>query len=185
MSYFFEKALDTELEKAFGHFEGIAQRLSIISASPQLVEGVLADYQGYKLPLIQMGSIRAADHRSLVIEPWDKGALKVIEQALQAANLGLLIKLEERLIRVTIPPTTGEDRERIVKKLKLEKENARIAVRTLRERFAKEIQEKERSGQLTEDERFKAKQQLELMAEAANNRLDDLTDTKISQITKI
>jgi len=185
MSYFFEKELEAEINKSLEHFRASCHRLSLTSASPELVEAIVIDYQGFKMPLIQLASIRVADQRSLLIEPWDASGLKAIEQALSSADLGALIKPEARAIRVTLPPVTGEDRERLAKHLRTEKENARIVIRNLRDKVWREVQEQERAGQLTEDDKFKAKERLDKLVENTHKTIDELTDNKVKQVLKV
>lgn len=180
MALFFEASLTADLKKALGHYQGILRKVGLVSATPALVEDVLVAHEGYVLPLTQRATIRPLDRRTLIIEPWDKGTLKAIEAALKAAGLNLLISVDAQAVRATLPPVTVEDKERLVKQMMAEKEKVRIAVRALREGVWKDIQEQERQGKLSEDLKFRAKEQLEKIIKKNNEEIDQLTEKHVA-----
>lgn len=182
MTLFFEQTLQADLKKAADHYQTVLRKVGLVSATPALVEDIMVAHENFTLPLSQRATIRPLDRRTLVIEPWDKSALKAVEAALRAADLNLLISVDSLSVRATLPPVTAEDKERLVKHMQAEKEKARIAVRTLREHIWKTVQEKEHRGELAEDLKFRAKDQLEKIVKTANDDLDKLTDKHVANL---
>lgn len=179
---FFEQTLPADLKKAQDHYQAVLRKIGLVSATPAIVEDVAVSHEGYTLPLGQRATIRLLDRRTLLIEPWDKGSLKAVAAALKAADLNLLISADAQGVRATLPPVTAEDKERLVKHMLAEKEKARLAVRALRDHVWKKIQEQERRGELGEDLKFRAKEQLEKMIKTANEEIDELTAKNIANL---
>lgn len=182
MSLFFESALELDIQTAFDHFRELLTRLGHITATPALVEKLLIEYQGYVLPLVQVATIRLADPRSLLVEPWDKGTLKAIEKAVIAADLGLLVSVEAQALRLTLPSVTAEDKERIIKNIEKEKENVRTVIRGLRDGVWKEIQRRAQAKEISEDDKFNLKDKLEHIIDQAHKEVEELTSKKITHL---
>ncbi len=179
---FFESSLEGELKSALDHYQGVLLKAGIIAATPALLEDVAVQYQGFPMKILQLATVRVTDKRSLLVEPWDKSALKAIEEAIRRADLGVLIAPEEAAVRVTLPPVTAEDKERIIKHLGGEKEKARIGIRTIRDKVWKEIQTKETAAEISEDQKFSFKEKLEKMVTEANTKVEEITAKRIDFI---
>lgn len=182
MAFFFESSLDNQLQNIAEHFRELLNHTGIVTASPAIVDDIPVEHQGYTLPIVQLATIRVMDRRSLLVDPWDKTALKVIEKAIIAADRGVMVSPEGQALRVTLSPVTTEDKERIIKHVLSEKEQARISVRLTRDKIWREVQKKANDGELTEDQKFSAKEALEKTIEKANAHLDELTEKKITHI---
>lgn len=182
MTLFFENALRTDIQTALDRFRELLMRLGHIAATPALVDKLAVDYQGYALPLVQMATIRIADPRSLLVEPWDKGALKAIEKAVKTADLGLLVTIEGQALRLTMPPVTAEDKERIIKNIEKEKENVRTVVRGLRDGAWKEIQRRAQAKEISEDDKFNFKEKLERIINETHTQIEELTGKKVTHL---
>ncbi|MEK9181445.1 MAG: ribosome recycling factor [Patescibacteria group bacterium] len=147
-------------------------QLNIGRASPMVLDGVSVESYGQRVPLKNVASVSIEDPKTLRIAPWDKSQIKEIEKAINAANLGLSVATDDLGIRVIFPQLTTETRVTLVKVLKEKLEESRITVRRERENVWKDVEAKEKEGKLTEDEKFRAKEELQKIIDAVNNNLE-------------
>ncbi len=117
---------------AIQHLEKELQKVRAGKASAQMLDGVKIDYYGVMTPIDQTANISTPDGRQIIVQPWDKGVLGLIDKAIQAANLGFNPKNEGEILRIQVPPLTEERRRDLVKKAKNEAENAKITIRNIR-----------------------------------------------------
>ncbi len=172
-------------EDAVGHFSEETAKIRTGRATPALVEHVLVDYYGTRSPLKQIASVSAPEARLLLVQPWDKGALVSIESAIRDADLGLNPSNDGQIIRLSVPALTEERRRDLVKSLNRIAEEARIAIRTIREDAWKEIQDVEKSGGMGEDDKFHGKDALQELVEAYNTRIEELRKKKEGEIMTV
>ncbi len=172
-------------EDAVTHFSEEAAKLRTGRATPALVDHLLVDYYNTKSPMKQIASVSAPEARLIVISPWDKGSLVSIEAAIREANLGLNPSNDGSVIRLSIPPLTEERRRDLVKGLNHIAEEARIAVRTVREDIWKEIQDAEKEGLFGEDDKFRGKDALQEVVESYNARIEELRKKKEGEIMTV
>lgn len=170
------KAVEEWLEKELG---GI--RTS--RATPAILDGVLVESYGAKLPINQIGSITSQDARTLFVTPWDTGAIKEVEKAIMAANLGLSVSAVDTGVRVSFPELTSERRAALIKVAKEKFEDARVSVRKLRDEIQKEIEAAEKAGGMGEDEKFRLKAELQKLTDALNKKLQDSVERKEKEIS--
>jgi len=151
-------------------------------ASPMILDSVIVESYGSHQPLKNVASINIEDARTLRVAPWDKNQIKAIEKAIIASNLGLSVALDDAGARVIFPQLTTETRTSLVKVLKERLEESRINVRQERDKVWNDVQAKEKDGKLTEDEKFKAKEELQKVIDAANKNLENLFEKKEKEI---
>lgn len=156
--------------------------LRIGRATPALVENISVDYYGAKTPLKQLASISAPESRLLVIEPWDRNAIADIEKAIHTSNLGLNPIVDKNLIRISIPPLTEERRNSLVKIINAKLEEAKVKCRAARDEAMKETGALFDGKKITEDEKFKTKEKIQELINAANNNLENITKLKEKEI---
>ena len=172
-------------EEAITHFSEEMAKIRTGRATPALIDHLLVDYYGTRSPLKQIASVSAPEARLLLVQPWDKGSLVSIEAALREANLGLNPSNDGQVIRLSVPALTEERRRDLVKSLNRLAEEARIAVRTIREDAWKEIQELEKSGGMGEDDKFHGKDALQEIVETQNVRIEELRKKKEEEIMTV
>lgn len=177
--------LQEELEKNFNFFKGEISTLSIGRATPHLVEDVTVEYYGTPTPLRQLASIGIPDPRTITIQPFDRGQIKEIEKAINLAQLGLNPNNDGSLIRISVPTPTEERRKELSKLLGKLLENARIGVRNAREDAMKEIKQQEKEGQISEDDRFSAQEEIQEAVKEANQRLEEEAKKKENEIMTV
>ncbi|MBY0376551.1 ribosome recycling factor, partial [Patescibacteria group bacterium] len=157
-------------------------QLNIGRASPMVLDGVNVESYGARVPLKNVASVSIEDPKTLRISPWDKSQVKDIEKAILASNLGLSVATDEGGIRVIFPQLTTETRGSLVKVLKEKMEESRIAVRRERETVWKDVEAKEKDGQITEDEKFRAKDDLQKIIDETNNNLEAIFEKKEAEV---
>lgn len=173
-----------ELDKVVRFFEGEMAKIRTGRATPSLVEDVLVDLFGQKMPLKQLGAISTPEPRQLVIQPWDKSYVEPIERALSQANLGTSPIVDKDVIRISLPPMTEEYRKNLSRLLSEKEEEVKKTIRKWREEAWGEIQEKAREGQVREDDKFKAKDELQKMVDEYAQKIEQLGEKKKREISE-
>lgn len=173
----FDKIIDF-LEK-----EIIALRGS--RASSSLVENITADIYGTKMALRETARIFVEGHKSIVIEPWDKNNLKPIEKAIRESSLGLNPVVDEQLVRLAFPPLTEEKRKEIVKILHQKAEQARIALRGVRDGIREIIFTQEKNKEISEDDKFRFFKELDEKIGKHNEKAKEMVEKKEKEIMSI
>ena len=172
----------TELKKIEEFLGNEYSQLNIGRASPMVLDGISVDSYGSMSPIKNVASVSIEDPKTLRIAPWDKSQIKGIEKAINAANLGLSLATDDQGIRVIFPQLTTESRQTLVKVLKEKLEDSRIAVRREREKVVEDIDEQEKENKLTEDDKFRAKEELQKIVNEANASLEALFERKEKEV---
>lgn len=157
-------------------------QLNIGRASPMILDGVSVESYGSYVPLKNVASISIEDPKTLRIAPWDKSQVKIIEKAIIGSNLGLSVATDDLGIRVIFPQLTTETRKTLVKVLKEKLEDQRIVVRREREVILSDIEEKEKEGKITEDDKFRAKEELQKIINETNDKLEATFEKKEREV---
>lgn len=172
-------------ESTVEHFKDEAAKIRTGRANPGLVEGLIVDYYGTRTPLKQIASIAIPEARQIVIQPWDKGSLVAIETAIRESDLGFNPGNDGIAIRITLPALTEDRRHDLVKALNARAEESRVAVRTVREEIWKEIQDLERTGDISEDDKFYGKDELQKIVDGYNQKLEEVRKKKEEEILTV
>lgn len=151
-------------------------------ASPQLLDGIMVESYGQRMPINQIGSVSIADPKSLLVTPWDASQVKAVEKAITVANLGVSLKTDEKGVRVFFPDLTSERREMLLKIAKEKMEQAKITLRNSREEVVKDIEAKEKLGGMSEDEKFRFKAEMQKLVDAGNKSLEEIFAKKQKEI---
>ena len=169
-------------ETAVAHFADEAAKIRTGRANPALVENILIDYYGTKTALKQIATINIPEARQILIQPWDKGSLVYIESAIRESNLGANPNNDGQNIRITLPSLTEDRRKEFVKILNQRAEEGHITIRTVREEIWKDMQELERGGSVSEDDKFKGKDELQKIVDAYNQKVETIRKKKEEEI---
>jgi len=154
-------------------------------ANPSLLERVEVDYYGTLLPINQLASISVPEPRLLVIQPWDKNAVKMIEKAILKSDLGLTPTTDGNVLRIQLPPLTEERRKELARLARKEAEDKRVAVRNVRRDVNDAIKKLEKDGQLSEDECRRAQSQVQELTDRYIKEIDDLLAAKEKEILEV
>ncbi len=154
-------------------------------ANSALVENIAVSYYGSKVPLKQMAQISVPDPNLIVIQPWDVNSLGDIELAIRNSEIGLNPSSDGRVIRLSLPPMTAERREELIKMIHKTAEECRVILRNLREDSWKEIKKLEAGKFITEDDRYGAEKELNMLIEDFNKKINELINNKEKEIRTI
>jgi ribosome recycling factor len=171
-----------ELKKVEEFLSKEYTQLNIGRASPMVLDGVSVESYGARVPLKNVATVAIEDPKTLRIAPWDKGQVKDIEKAIIASNLGLSVATDDMGIRVIFPQLTTETRQTLVKVLKEKLEEQRITVRHERVAVLEDIEAKKKETKLTEDEMFRAKEELQKITTEVNDSLEAIFDKKEKEV---
>jgi len=165
--------------------EWLARELSNIRtgrATPALLDGVSIEQYGARTKISHVAAISIEDPKTLRVTPWDKATIKLIESAIQAANLGVSVSTDGVGVRVSFPDLTTERRTLLSKLVKEKLELARVSVRKEREECWNDVVKKEKDGEISEDDKFKLKEDLQKLVDEANTRLEEQAERKNKEL---
>lgn len=154
-------------------------------ANPDMVSEITVDYMGTPLRIKELGSISIPDARSILIQPWDKGALGAIEGAVRASSLGLSPVVDGVSVRLTIPPLIEERRKEYIKLLGGKVEEARIRFRHVREDVLKRVQAGVKDKTMREDDLHRAKDELQKVIDGYNAKLQEIATAKEKELLSV
>src|SRR5215813_10288789 len=146
---------EERMEKAVSIFKDDLRGLRTGRATPALVDGLRVEYYGSPTPLKQMAQISTPDPQQIVIRPFDQSALKDIEKAIRSSDLGMSPTNDGKMIRLQVPPMSGEQRQKMVARIKKSAEEAKVACRNILRFFNKDFAATQKGKEMTEDERDK------------------------------
>jgi len=175
----------TEIEKFLEFFKQELRKVRTGKASPALVEDILVSYYGQMMSIKQVAAISCPEPRQIFIQPWDKSMLSIIDKAISQANIGATPSVDGNGIRINLPSLTEEFRKTLVVQIGKEKENAREEVRKWRDTVLKEIQTHFQNKEVSEDDKFKAKDEMQKLADGYNTKIDEAIIIKTREITEI
>jgi ribosome recycling factor len=153
-------------------------------ASPALLDSIKVESYGSYMPLNQVGTVGIEDARTLRISVWDSSQIPVVEKSIRDANLGVSLASDSSGLRVIFPELTSERREQLLKLAKSKLEDGRIAVRSTRDEAMKQIEKENKAGDLSDDEMFTQKDQVQKAVGALNAQLDTVYDHKEAELKK-
>ena len=174
--------LKSELEKIIEWYKTEISSLRTGRATPALVEDLYVDVYGTKSPLKHIASISSPDSRSIMISPWDKGALTAIQSAIENSSLNLNPIADKDSIRLSLPPLTEERRKDLIKVLGAKTEDGRVQSRHSRDEALKKLQDMEKSKQISEDEKFRTKDSIQKEADTFTTLIEKIRSEKEKEI---
>ncbi|MAF11659.1 ribosome recycling factor [Candidatus Poribacteria bacterium] len=154
-------------------------------ASPALLEGIVVEYYGAKTPLNQLATITAPEARMLVVQPWDKGAMKDIQKAITASNLGLNPSTDGTNLRITIPELTEERRKDLAKVVRQTAEDGRVSIRQVRRDAIDELRKQEKASDISEDESRREQTAVQKITDQYIEQVDELLAAKEEELLTI
>lgn len=183
-----EEVLDdtgVRMEKSVG---ALQRELAVIRtgrASPSLVENLMVDYYGVPTPLFQMASISVPEARLLMIQPWDRSAIKEVEKSIMKSDLGLMPNSDGTVIRITIPTLTEERRRDLVKLVGRKVEDGHVAVRNIRRSSLENFRSMQRNKELSDDESRRAQGDLQEITDLYISQMDDMKKEKDLEVMEV
>jgi len=176
------KKIKPELEKVIIFLERELSKVRTGRASVSLVEDIVVDCFGQKMPLKQLAAISSPEPKQIVIQPWDKSYIEPISNGISKSSLGAAPIVDKDIIRISLPPMSDEYRKSLLRMLSEKQEEARKTIRHWRGEIWEDIQEKAKEGEIREDDKFRAKDELQKLIDEYGKRIDELGERKKKEI---
>jgi len=177
-------AIDVEkkMEGIIDFFKKEISALRAGRASISLLEGILVDYYGTKMPINQIATVTIPQPQLIVIQPWDKNMLQEITKAIQSSNIGLNPLVDSNVIKVPVPPLSEERRQELVKILQRMGEEAKIEIREIRRKGNDEMKKSEKDKLITEDDMHKGIEKIQKTTDKFVEEIDKRIEEKSKDI---
>lgn len=171
-----------ELDRAVSYLEGEMAKIRTGRASPSLIEDIVVDCFDQKFPLKQLAAISSPSPKQLVVQPWDKSYIEGIEKAISQSGMNLSPVVDKDVIRITLPQLSEDYRKDLIKILSEKQEEVRQSIRRHREKAWEDIQEKFKDGEIREDDKFRAKDELQKLIDEYNKKIEEIGERKKKEI---
>lgn len=179
------KKSSVDFQKIIDHFKKELSGLRVGRATPALLDNIRVDYYGGKASIQEVANISASGSRLIVIQPWNKDDLAGIEKAITASGIGLVPINDGNAIRLTVPQLTEERRKELVKLVGQRLEDARIGIRRERDETVRKIQQAEKNKEISEDEKFRAKNRIQKSVDEFNAKIEEIGKEKEKEIMTV
>ncbi|MCF7956838.1 MAG: ribosome recycling factor [Phycisphaerae bacterium] len=176
---------DDRMEKAVDFLKNEFRTIRTGRASTALVENLKVDYYGATTPLKQLANLSAPEANLIIIKPFDISCIKGIEKAIMASSIGITPNSDGRMIRLAVPPLSGERRQQLVQQVKKMAEEARISVRNVRRDANKQLEQAQKNKTITEDQRDDGKKEMDELTKGHIASVDKILKAKSDEITDI
>ena len=154
-------------------------------ANAAVLDRIMVDYYGVPTPIQQIASISSPDPRSLVIQPWDSSAVKLIKKAIETSDLGINPQDDGRTLRLAFPQLTEERRKELVKQIRKYAEAGKVAVRNIRRDAMESFKKLEKKSEITEDDLKQAEKDLQKLTDDSCKKLDELLAKKEKELMAV
>lgn len=175
---------EEKMNNAIDHLSETLLGIRAGKASPNALKGVMVDYYGTLSPVSQVASITVPDAKTILIQPWEKNMINVIEKAILVSNIGLTPSNNGEHIRLNIPALTEDRRRELVKQVRGAAENARVSMRNARREAVDAFKSAQKDG-LPEDMAKDGENDVQKLIDSHNKRIDELVDSKEKDIMTV
>jgi ribosome recycling factor len=179
------ESCETKMKKSVESLQREFATLRTGRASASLLDRIRIDYYGTETPLNQVSTISTPEARTIVIQPWDKSLLSVIEKAILKSDLDLPPNNDGKLIRLNFPPLNEERRKALVKTAKSIAEQSRVAIRNIRREAIDDLKKLEKSSEISEDEQRDGEARVQKLTDSYVEQINALSDEKEKEIMEI
>ena len=170
------------MEKAVDDFRKELSGVRTGRANVAMLDHIRVDYHGTPMPINQLGTLNVPDPASIVISPWDPGAVPLIDKAIRTSDLGLNPTNDGKVVRVPIPTLTADRRKDMVKHIHKVLENHRTAVRNIRRDVKEAVEKLEKDKKISEDEKKRSLDELEKLTHSETQKIEDLSALKEKEL---
>ncbi len=177
----YTKKMDKTIEVLLSQFAAVRAG----RANAAVLDRISVEYYGVDTPINQVGSITSPDPRTLVIEPWDKSLLKLIEKAIQVSDLGINPQNDGRIIRLVFPQLTEERRKDLTKQIKKYGEESKVAIRNIRRDAMDAIKAMKKKSEITEDDQKTAEKDLQKVTDDYIKKVDAHCASKEKELMEL
>ena len=180
-----QKDASTRMQKSIDALKVDFSKIRTGRAHPSLLEHITVSYYGTDTPLAQTANIAVEDARTLTVTPWEKSMVQAVEKAILQSDLGLNPVTAGAVMRIPLPPLTEERRRELVKVVKHEAENSRIAIRNIRRDANSELKEATKEKLISEDEERKGHDAVQKLTDSFIKKIESLLGEKEADLLEI
>jgi len=173
------------MEKAVEDFRKELAGVRTGRANVSLLDQIRVDYHGTPMPLNQLGTLSVPEATSILVSPWDPGAVPLIDKAIRTSDLGLNPTNDGKSVRVPIPPLTEDRRKDLVKHIHKILENHRTAIRNVRRDIKEAVEKLEKEKKISEDDKKRSLDELEKLTQSETKKIEELSATKEKELLEI
>jgi ribosome recycling factor len=174
-----------KMDKAVHHVADQLRTIRTSRASPALVDNIRVEYYGTMTPISQMAQISIPEPRQIMIKPFDASALQELMKAIQKSDLGIQPQSDGKVLRLTMPPLSGDQRKKYATRVKELCEEARIALRNVRRDQNKHADQLQKDGDITEDEGKKLHEDIQKMLKEHEDKVAQHQDKKTAEVMEV
>ncbi len=179
------KSTEQRMQKAVEHVRGELTAIRTGRATPALLDRIQVDYYGTPTPVNAVANITAPDPRMVVVQPWEKSMLAVIEKAIQKSDLGINPTNDGQVLRLVLPQPTEDRRKELVKQVHHRVEEARVAIRNIRRDAVDHVKKLDKDGQVQADEAHRAQERLEKLTAQYIAQVDEASKKKEAEVMEV
>ncbi len=154
-------------------------------AHPSLLDHITVSYYGSEVPLNQVANVNVEDSRTLAVTPWEKGMVQPVEKAIMKSDLGLNPNTAGSVIRVPLPPLTEERRRDLIRVVKQEAEQSRIAIRNIRRDANSDLKDAAKEKMISEDDQRRGEEEIQKLTDQYTAKVDKLLEQKEEDLMSI
>ncbi len=185
MSSDLKETAKEKMQKTIESLENDLQTLKAGRANPHMLDRITADYYGTPTPINQMAGISSPEPRVILISPWDTSALKAIEKAILASDLGINPSNDGKTIRLAVPQLTEERRKELAKQVSKMGEECKVALRNIRRNLMDELKKQEKAKEITEDDVKNGEKDVQKILDDYIKKTDELVKAKENEIMTV
>ena len=173
------------MDKAVSFFNEKLSEIRAGRANPAILNKIRIDYYGTPTPINQIAGVSVPEARMIVIQPWDASALKEIEKAILASDIGINPNNDGKVIRLNFPELTEERRKDLVKDIRKTAEEARVSIRSIRRDGMEDVKAKQKNGEITEDDKARQEDEIQKLTDKYIAQIDKVLENKEKEIMNI
>ena len=178
-------AFETKMNKSISVYEAELASIRAGRANPAILDKVTVEYYGVNSPLTQIGTVSVPDARTILVQPWDASILGEVEKAILKSDIGITPNNDGKSIRLNFPPLTEERRKEIVKTVKKQGEECKIAIRSIRRDAIEAFKAKKKASEITEDDLKNAEDDIQKMTDNYIQNIDSIISSKEKEILEV
>lgn len=173
------------MQKSIESFKGQLAKVRTGRAHPSLLDGIMVPYYGANTPLRQVGNVSTEDSRTLTVTVFDATLIPAVEKAIMGSNLGLNPMSAGTVIRIPLPPLTEERRKELIKVVRGEAENARVAIRNIRRDANGDLKELEKEKEISEDQQRQGEDLVQKATNESIKKVDEALAVKEAELLEV
>ncbi len=180
-----KKDLQVRMDKSLEALKHELSKIRTGRANPSLLDHVTVDFYGQQVPVGQAANVTSTDARTITIQPWDKSMVAVIEKAIINSDLGVTPTSAGEVIRINLPPLTEERRRDLVKIVKNEGEQAKVAIRNIRRDGNSQVKALLNDKQISEDDERRAETEIQKITDGHVAKVDQILEVKEKDLMEV